>query len=121
MKIFVGGESLSEQLRTAHCPILIDNQTAIGFVAKERLRDSKNDERIQSAANDRQDQGGEDRAPNLRKKCFHKLDEMERGDDEVDEFDADERHDDAAEAIDEEVALENCKGAHRLVCDAAKG
>ena len=38
MKIFVGGEPLREQLRTAHGAILIDNQTAIGFVAKERLR-----------------------------------------------------------------------------------
>jgi len=50
---------------------LIDNQTAIGFVAKERLRDSKNDERIHSAANDRQDQGGEDGSANFRKECFH--------------------------------------------------
>lgn len=46
---------------------------------------------------------------------------MERGNDEIDELDADERHDDAAEAIDEEVALQDCQGAHRLVGDAAQG
>jgi hypothetical protein len=71
MKVFVGGEPLREQLRTAHCAILIDNQTAIGFVVKEHLRDSKDDERIKSAANDCQDQGGEDYAANFRKECFH--------------------------------------------------
>ena len=46
---------------------------------------------------------------------------MERSNDEIDELDADERHDDATEAIDEEIALENCQGAHRLVGDAAQG
>src|SRR6476620_7408287 len=71
MKIFVGGEPLREQLRTAHGPILIDNQTAIGFVVKEHLRDSKDDERIKSAANDCQDQRGEDCAANFRKECLH--------------------------------------------------
>ena len=120
MKIFVGGESLREQLRTAHGPILIDNQTAIGFVAKERLRDSENDQRIKSAANDCQDQGGDDCAANFRKECFHKLNEMERGDDEIDELDADERNDDAAEAIDEQVALQNGERAHRFVGHAAQ-
>jgi hypothetical protein len=120
MKIFVGGEPLREQLRTAHGPILIDNQTAIGFVAKEGLRNSKDDKRVKSAANDCQDQGGEDGAANFREECFHKLNEMERSNDEIDELDADERHDDAAEAIDEKVALENCKGAHRFVGDTAK-
>ena len=99
---------------------MIDNQTAIGFVAKERLRDSEDDKRIKSAANDGQDQGSEDCAANFREECFHKLDEMERGDDEIDELDADERNDDAAEAIDEQIALENREGAHRLVGDAAQ-
>ena len=70
MKIFVGGEPLREQLRTAHCAILIDNQTAIGFVVKERLRDSEDDERIKSAANDCQDQGGEDCAANIQKRML---------------------------------------------------
>src|SRR5438874_1376892 len=70
MKIFVGGEPLREQLRAVHCAILIDNQTAIGFVVKEHLRDSKDDERIKSAANDCQDQGGEDCAANFRKECL---------------------------------------------------
>ena len=45
---------------------------------------------------------------------------MERSNDEIDELDADKRHDDAAETIDEEVALEDGQRAHRFVGDAAQ-
>ena len=110
----------AEQLRAAHGSVLIDDQTAVGFVAKERLRDSEDDERIKSAADDGQNQGGEDCAANFRKEFFHKLDEVERGDDEIDELDADERNDDAAEAVDEQVALQNGERAHRFVGHAAQ-
>ena len=71
MKIFVGGEPLRQQLRTADGPILIDNQTAVGLIAKERLRDSENDERIKSAANDSQNNGRHDCAANMREEFFH--------------------------------------------------
>ena len=73
---------------------MIQNQAAVGFVAEERLRDSEDDERIKTAANNRQDQRGQDRAANFRKKFFHKLNEVESSDDDIDELDADERHDD---------------------------
>ena len=46
---------------------------------------------------------------------------MKRRDDEVDEFDADERNDNAAEAIDEQVALQDGERAHWLVCNATQG
>ena len=45
---------------------------------------------------------------------------MERSDDEIDELDADERHDDAAQAIDEQIALQNGQSAHRFVGHAAQ-
>ena len=45
---------------------------------------------------------------------------MERGDDQIDELDADKRNDDAAEAVDEQVALKNGQRAHRFVSDAAQ-
>ena len=38
----------------------------------------------------------------------------------IDEFDADERNDDAAEAVDEQVALQNGERADRLVRHAAQ-
>ena len=70
MKIFLGGESLAEQLRAAHGAVLIDDQAAVGLVAKQRLRDAEDDQRIKSAANDRQNQCGDDRAANFRKDAF---------------------------------------------------
>jgi hypothetical protein len=120
VKIFVGGEPLREELRTAHRPISIQNQTAVSFVVEQGLRDSEDDERIKTAANNRQDQCSEDCAANFGKKFFHKLNEMESSDDEVDELDSDKRHDHAAEAIDEQVALENRERAHRFVGHAAQ-
>ena len=45
---------------------------------------------------------------------------MERSDDQVDQFDADKRNDEAAEAIDEEVALQNRQRAHWLVSNTAQ-
>ena len=76
MKIFFGGESLCQQLRAAHGSVLIDDETAVGLVMKERLRDAKHNERIKSAANDCQNQRGHDCAANFRKECFHDLDEV---------------------------------------------
>ena len=45
---------------------------------------------------------------------------MECGDDEIDEFDPDEWNDDAAETVDEQIALEDGERAHRFVSDAAQ-
>ena len=88
-----------------HHPVWIDNQTAVGFVAKKRLGNSEHDERVNSAANEGQHQCSGDRPSNFRKERFHRLDEMKSSDDQVDQFDADKRNNDATEAVDEEVAL----------------
>ena len=48
------------------------------------------------------------------------LGEVKRSDDDIDQFDADERNDDAAEAVDQQVALQNGERAHRFVSDAAQ-
>ncbi len=45
-------------------------------------------------------------------KCFQ-LGEVQGDDDEVDQLDADERHDDAAHAVDEQVALQDLRRAER--------
>ena len=45
---------------------------------------------------------------------------MKSSDDEIDQFDADERHNDATEAVDEQVALQNRQRAHWPVRDAAQ-
>ena len=46
---------------------------------------------------------------------------MEGYDDEVDQLDADEWHDDAAHAVDEQVALQNLRSAKRAEFHAAQG
>ena len=48
------------------------------------------------------------------------LGEMKCGDDEIDEFDPNEWNNDAAETVDEQVALEDGERAHRFVSDAAQ-
>src|SRR5215469_11945932 len=49
------------------------------------------------------------------------LRQADGGDDDVDELDADERHDDAADAIEPEVAPQDRGGTGRPVRDAAQG
>jgi hypothetical protein len=105
VKIFVCAESLCEQLGAAHGSISIQNQAAVGFIVKKRLRDAEHDKRIKSATNDCQDQRGQDCSAGFKGECFHGSNEMERRDDDIDELDADERNDDAAETVDEQIAL----------------
>src|ERR1035441_6868384 len=50
-----------------------------------------------------------------------RLDELHGGDDEVDELDANERDDDPAQAVNEQVALKHGEGADGRVFDAAQG
>src|SRR5580765_7623312 len=61
MKIFLSGKSLSEQLRTANGSVLVDNEAPIGLIVESSLRDAEDDERINSAANDSENDGRHDR------------------------------------------------------------
>ena len=54
MKIFLGGESLAEQLRAAHGSVFVHDQAAVGLVAKQRLRNAEDDQRIETTADDGQ-------------------------------------------------------------------
>jgi len=45
---------------------------------------------------------------------------MKRSDDQIDQFDPDKRHDETAETVDEQVALQDGERAHRFVSDAAQ-
>ena len=51
--------------------------------------------------------------------CF-KLGEVQSGNDQIDQLDADERHDDAAHAVDEQIALQDLRRAERAVFHAAQ-
>ena len=51
---------------------------------------------------------------------FHLLGQVKRGDDQVDQLDSDKRNDETAEAVDEQVALQDRERAHRFVSDATQ-
>ena len=51
---------------------------------------------------------------------FHLLGQVKRGDDQIDQLDSDKRNDETAEAVDQQVALQNRERAHRFVSDAAQ-
>src|SRR5262245_61759362 len=60
-------------------------------------------------------------APRISEKnSFMELNEFESSDEQVDGLDAKERNEDAAQPVDEQVALENCQRTDRLVGDAAQ-
>ena len=73
MKIFLAGEVLRRAASSRAPCRLVHDQTAVGLVVKERLRDSEHDQRIKSAADDRENQGGHDRAANFREEFFHNV------------------------------------------------
>src|SRR5436190_18863085 len=54
------------------------------------------------------------------KNSFISLGQVKCSDDEIDQFDADERNDEAAEAVDEQISLQNGERTHRLVSNAAQ-
>src|SRR5664279_2395856 len=54
------------------------------------------------------------------KRSFIGLHQIEGGDDDVDGFNADERNDDAAEAVDQQVALQRAERANGRVLHAAQ-
>src|SRR5438105_7875651 len=56
VKIFRVRERLAQQFRAADAPVCTGNQAAVGLVAKQQLRNSEHDERIQTAADHCQDE-----------------------------------------------------------------
>src|SRR5689334_17047951 len=72
MKIFVGRKLLSEQPRAAHRPIFFYDQTAIRFVTKQSLANTKDDQRIETAAHNGQHQRCHERAAKFSEERFHK-------------------------------------------------
>jgi hypothetical protein len=51
---------------------------------------------------------------------FHLLGQVKRSDDQIDQFDSNKRNDETAEAVDQQVALQDRERAHRFVSDAAQ-
>src|SRR5215475_6434406 len=71
MEIFRVAEILSEQLGATHGATLIDNQTSVRLVVKKRLRNSEDDQRIKTAAHEREHERGQDGRTKFCKKILH--------------------------------------------------
>jgi hypothetical protein len=71
MEVLVSRELLAQQARATHAPAGVNDQAAVGFVAEERLPDSKHDQWIHSTTHNRERQSGHDRAANFSKERFH--------------------------------------------------
>ena len=111
MEIFGAGEVLADQLRADHLAVLLD-QAAVRLMRKEQLRDARHRQRIGDAGDQRHDDDHQDGGTNaVSCHCDASLDEADGGDDHVDQLDADERHDDAAEAVDQQIAAQQRRGA----------
>jgi len=73
MEVLLGRESLAQQPGAANGSILVQYQAAVGFVAEERLPDSEDNERIEAAADQGENQGGQHRPADFGKEFFHTL------------------------------------------------
>src|SRR5580704_10053604 len=92
---------------------------------KQQLPGSKNNERINAAQYDGEENCRHNRATEFSKEIFHKFSvlissEMQTGDHEINHFDPDERDDDAANAVNQQVAPQNFRRAERLEFHAAQ-
>src|SRR5690348_14128932 len=112
-------EVLADQLGADHLAVLLE-QAAVGLMRKDELRDAGDGERIDKARDDGHSDDHHDGGTDLSEHGCYSSSQTDRGDDKVDGLDADERHDDAADPVDHEVAAQNASGAGGLVADAAK-
>ena len=103
MEVARAGEGLADEMRANQVAVARD-ELAFSLLWEEDVSEAGNDERVADA----QQNGGDESVENGGdEKFFHggSLSETEGGDEHVDELDADERRDDAAETVDHKVAL----------------
>ena len=112
MQILRFGEILPDQVGADHLTRRIADQSAVRLAAKQRLGDAGDRERIGQASEEGEERDHHDRRAEVAEHGGP-LREADGGNRQVDELDADERRDDAAEAVDQEVAGQEFVGADR--------
>jgi hypothetical protein len=107
----------------AHGLAVSNDQAPVRLAGKSRLGDARDEQRVGDPREERE----RERMPPARREVdrawadLFRLGEMEDDEEHVDDLDADEGRDDAAEAVDDEVVAEQARGADRPVLDAAEG
>ena len=95
MEVLGSTKILADQCGTANCSIRVQEQTAVGLARKEGLTEAPNQEWISPATKDPENQRGHNRGPNLREDGFHRSNQFQRGNQDIDGFDPDEGNNDA--------------------------
>ena len=112
MEIFVVSEVLADQLGADHLAVLLD-QAAIGLMREESCAMPGHAERINETGNDRHNDDHHDRGTDLSQHGTRSSGKADSGDGEIDQLDADERHDDPANAIDQQVPAQDAAAPGR--------
>ena len=73
MEVFVGSKLLSQEARSDDGSVCIADEAAVGLVMEQGLAEAKNDQRIESAANDSQRERDHDGTANFGEDHFHML------------------------------------------------
>ena len=68
MEVFVSRELLTQKARAADVALTIYNEAPVRFMGEERLAKAKNDQGIQTAADESQDECDQDRAAKFSEK-----------------------------------------------------
>src|SRR5262249_8926132 len=112
---------LADQFRAEDLPVLHD-QTAVGLPGKRDLRNAGDHQWVNHAYQDREDHGGDNRYGKLldehKRSLF--LDQVQHGQNHVDDLDPDERHDQPAHAVYEQVITQQRGRAYWAVAHAAQ-
>ena len=110
-EIAVGDEILPDQ-RRADDHVAVADQAAIGLRRKSNLGDAGDGQRIDQPGEQNEEDRQNDRGAKLSE---HDYTRCERRNGDVDELDAGERQDEAAQAVDEQIAAQQRGGADRPV------
>ncbi len=121
MKVFGLGERLAEERGTADFAVL-DDEAAVGFVVEQGLADAGDDAGVNESGDDGEKGGHAERGKKLVEHGKSlSLCQVKKDQELVDEPDAGERHQNAAQTVDEDVAAQQGAGAHRAIFHAAQG
>jgi hypothetical protein len=102
VKVDIFVERLGDQLRADRLALLVDDDASLGLPGEQRPSDERHDRRVDPPKKDEED----DRDAN---RCEHDsspsdLHDVEGRENQVDELDPEERSDDAANAVDRDIA-----------------
>src|SRR5262249_36855768 len=106
------------EARADHAPVPLE-QLPVGFVAKQKLSEGCGGKRIDKSEEERGDDGERQGCEEI---LLHDAsDNSEIADQEIDGLDAEERGDDSAAAVEQEIPAKECRSTEGAITHAAQG